>query len=79
MASLEQLIKEKSNRLNDIPLELQSVVIKQQKQVLDEILSLLNELDVKNGSIVISKENLKTIQIISDDLKNIWFIDWTHA
>lgn len=75
MASLEQLIKEKSNRLNDIPLELQSVVIKQQKQVLDEILSLLNELDVKNGSIVISKENLKTIQIISDDLKKVFLND----
>ena len=32
MASLEQLIKEKSKRLNDIPLELQNAVIKQQKK-----------------------------------------------
>lgn len=75
MASLEQLIKEKSNRLNDIPLELQNTVIKQQKQVLDEILSLLNDLDVKNGQIVISKENLRTIERISDDLKKVFLND----
>ena len=72
---LEQLIKEKSNRLNDIPLELQNTVIKQQKQVLDEILSLLNDLDVKNGQIVISKENLRTIERISDDLKKVFLND----
>lgn len=72
---LEQLIKEKSNRLNDIPLELQNAVIKQQKQVLDEILSLLNDLDVKNGQIVISKENLRTIERISDDLKKVFLND----
>ena len=75
MASLEQLIKEKSNRLNDIPLELQNAVIKQQKQVLDEILSLLNDLDVKNGQFVISKENLRTIERISDDLKKVFLND----
>ncbi len=72
---LEQLIKEKSNRLNDIPLKLQTTVIKQQKQVLDEILSLLNDLDVKNGQIVISKENLRTIERISDDLKKVFLND----
>lgn len=72
---LEQLIKEKSNRLNDIPLELQTTVIRQQKQVLDEILSLLNDLDVKNGQIVISKENLRTIERISNDLKKVFLND----
>lgn len=73
--SLEALIKEKTKRLEEIPLELQNVVIKQQKAVLDGIVSLLNDLDVKNGQIVISKENLKTIQVISDELKKVYLND----
>lgn len=73
--SLEALIKEKTKRLEEIPLELQNVVIKQQKAVLDGIVSLLNNLDVKNGQIVISKENLKTIQVISDELKKVYLND----
>jgi hypothetical protein len=73
--ALEQLLKQKSKRLEEIPLELQSVVIKQQKAVLDGIISLLNDLDVKDGQIVISKENLKTIQVISDELKKVYLND----
>lgn len=73
--ALEQLLKQKSKRLEEIPLELQSVVIKQQKAVLDGIISLLNDLDVKYGNIVISKENLKTIQVISDELKKVYLND----
>jgi hypothetical protein len=75
MASLEQLIKEKSKRLNDIPLSLQTTVIKQQKEVLDEILFLIGDLDVKNGQFVISKQNIKTIEKISDDLKKVFLND----
>lgn len=75
MASLEQLIKEKSKRLNDIPLELQTAVIKQQKDVLNEITLLLNDLDVKDGQFVISKENIKTIEKINDDLKKVFLND----
>ena len=72
MASFEELIKEKSKRLEDIPLALQDAVVRQQKEVLNEISSLLNELDIKNGEIVISKANLKTISVISDDLKKVF-------
>lgn len=75
MASLEQLIKEKSKRLNDIPLELQNAVIKQQKEVLNEITLLLNDLDVKDGQFVISKQNIKTIEKINDDLKKVFLND----
>lgn len=75
MASLEQLIKEKSKRLEDVPLSLQTTVMKQQKQVLDEILVLINDLDVKNGQFVISKQNIKTIEKISDDLKKVFLND----
>jgi hypothetical protein len=73
--ALEALLKEKSKRLEQIPLNLQTVVIRQQKQVLDEIMVLLNDLDVKNGQIVISKENLKTIQVISDEMRKVFLND----
>lgn len=75
MASFEKLLEEKSKRLESIPLELQDVVIKQQKQVVDEINALISELDIKDGQIVISKANIQTIAKISDDLKKIFLND----
>lgn len=75
MPSFEELIKEKSKRLESIPLALQTSVEKQQKAILDEIIILLNELEVKNGEILINKENLKIISLIDTDLKKVFLND----
>lgn len=75
MPSFEELIKQKSNKLSSVPLALQTAVEKQQKQFLDEILLLLNDLDVKNGEILITKANLDTIAKIDADLKKVFLND----
>lgn len=72
MPSFEELIKQKSKRLNDIPLALQTAFEKQQSGILDEVLMLLNDLDVKNGEILINKANLSIISKIDSDLKNVF-------
>lgn len=72
MPSFEELIKQKSKRLNDIPLALQTAFKKQQSGILDEILMLLNDLDVKDGEILINKSNLSIIFKIDTDLKKVF-------
>lgn len=75
MPSFEDLIKQKSKKLESVPLALQTVVEKQQKAIADEILLLLNDLETKAGQIVISKNNLELISRIDADLKKIFLND----
>ena len=72
MPSFEDLIKQKDKRLEEIPLELQTYAQKQQKKVLNDILSQLDKLDKVNGQIKINSKNLKAIAEISDELKSIF-------
>lgn len=72
MPSFEKLLKEKNNRLEEIPLELQTYAQKQQKRVLNDIISQLDKLDKVNGQIKINNKNLKAIAEISDELKSIF-------
>lgn len=72
MPSFEELIKEKSKRLESIPLKMQTAFDKQQKAVLDEISLLINELDIKAGQILINKNNLDLIAKIDTDLKKVF-------
>ncbi len=72
MPSFEDLIKQKSKRLEDIPLELQTLAEKQQGKILNEIIAKLDKLEKVNGQIKISSKNLRAIADISDDLKSIF-------
>jgi len=72
MPSFEALIKQKSDRLENIPLELQTIAQKQQKKILNEIIAQLDKLDKVNGQIKINSKNLKAITEISDELKSIF-------
>lgn len=72
MPSFEQLLKEKNKRLINIPLKLQTLVEKQQAAILEDIISLLSELTVKNGAYEITSQNLKIITKISDELKTVF-------
>jgi len=72
MPSFEDLLKDKTKRLADIPANLLTIAEKQQKRVLTDIISLLGELTIKNGAYEITKENIKTIAKISDELKSVF-------
>lgn len=72
MPSFEDLIKQKNKRLEDIPLELQTLAEKQQKRILNEIISELDKLERVNGKIKINNANLRAIADISDELKKIF-------
>lgn len=75
MASFESLLKEKNERLESIPLELQTIVEKQQREVLNGILSKLSRLTTVNGQYKIDSENIKIIAEISDELKKVLLND----
>lgn len=75
MPSFEELIKEKSKRLESVPLKFQTAFEKQQKAILDEIIALTNELDIKAGEILINKNNLDLISKIDADLKKVFLND----
>lgn len=72
MPTFEQLLKEKNKRLYDIPNELLTVVEKQQKIVLDDIIIQLSKLTTVNGQIKIDSGNIKQIALISDELKSVF-------
>lgn len=75
MPSFEELLKAKNKRLLSIPLKLQTVVQKQQNEVLNGIISKLNELSVKGGRYEITNENLKVIGLIDIELKEVLLND----
>lgn len=71
MPTLSDIISDKVDRLDSVPEAFNSKVIKSQKDIFNEILSLLNQLERKNGEIVISSNNLKIIDTILDDLEQV--------
>jgi hypothetical protein len=75
MPSFESLLKEKNERLESIPLELQTVVEKQQKKVLNDVISKLSKLKTINGQYKIDAQNIRIIAEISDDLKKVFLND----
>lgn len=72
MPSFEELLKEKNKRLEQIPLNLQTAIQKQQKKVLSKIIAQLDRLDKVSGQIKINSSNLRLISEISDELKGIF-------
>jgi len=72
MHSFETLLKQKNARLEEIPLELQTLAEKQQSRILNDIISKLDKLERVNGQIKISNANLRAIADISDELKDVF-------
>jgi hypothetical protein len=70
MTPLFDLIKQKSDRLNEIPLRMQTVAERTQKATLNDILYQLGKLELKDGQIKINAANLKAIAKISEELKS---------
>lgn len=67
--SLESIIKEKQRRLEDVPGKVLSQVEKTQKRIFEEIISLANELTLKDGFIEPTSKNLALVDRIVSDLR----------
>lgn len=67
----KKLIEEKIKVINKSPDDAFRLAKQAEKSVLNEILSEINKLEVKNGSIVMNRKNLLILEDISDDIKKI--------
>ena len=67
--TFEELIKEKTKRLEKIPLKFQTFLEKEQARILKDVLGKLNDLSTKGGYYEITAENINTIASITDELK----------
>lgn len=75
MSKLFDLIKEKNERLNSIPIKMQTAAEKQQRVVFNDIVKKLSQLDTDGELIRISSKNLKLINEISEELKSVLLND----
>ena len=73
MPTLQQIIAEKSNRLEAIPNKLINSVDKIQKGIFEELMGLIESLDTKDGKILLNKKNLVKIEGIVGKLSESVF------
>src|SRR3990167_8840096 len=73
MPTLQQIIAEKSNRLEAIPNKLINSVDKIQKGIFEELMGLIESLDNKDGKILLNKKNLVKIEGIVGKLSESVF------
>lgn len=80
MATLKEIIKEKSRRLQDVPDEFLTQVERTQKKIFNEIVGSLNKLQTKDGLIEISVKNLAVVdEIVAQLSKVVYGSDYTIA
>lgn len=71
MATLKEIIREKSKRLQDVPDEFLTRVERTQKKIFNEIVGSLNKLQTKNDKIIISVKNLAVVDEIIQQLSKV--------
>ncbi len=69
MPTLKELIEEKNNRLESVPGKLISSVEKNQKKIFDELIVLVDQLETKEGKILLTNSNLVQVEIIINKMK----------
>jgi hypothetical protein len=67
----KKLIEDKIKVINDSPDDAFKLAKKAEKSVLNEILSEINRLEIKDGSILMNRKNLLILEDITEDLKKI--------
>lgn len=67
--TLEKLIEQRIDRLESVPDKLQTVIEKNELKLFKQLLNDLGKLNVENGKIVASRENLAKITGIVENLK----------
>jgi hypothetical protein len=73
MPTLKEIIQKKSQRLEEIPDKLISSVEKTQKKIFDELIILIENLETKDGKILLSNNNLMKVEIIANRLSESIF------
>lgn len=68
--SLQAIVNQKNQRLEDIPNNLSNKVLKVQQGLFVEITSLINQLEVSAGALVMSEENLLRVETIIVQLQD---------
>lgn len=71
--TLNELVKKKIDRLDSVPDELLSVIDRQNEALFKQVLSDLGRLEMKDGKLVASKENLARINAIIENLQRVFF------
>lgn len=71
MATLSQIIKDKNDRLSQVPDEFLTQVEKVQKSIFTEFLTLAETIDRKGGFIVGDAKNINKIAVIIEDLRSV--------
>lgn len=69
--AIKEIISKISERLETVPDNLNSSVIKTQRQIVNEIIDLLSQLERKGDLIVMNKKNLLLIETIADKMKSV--------
>lgn len=69
--TISELIAKKNSRIDNIPSKFQTSVEKLQRDIFKKIIDEIGQLELKNGSIVMSEANLYRVQQINDQLKQV--------
>jgi hypothetical protein len=70
---MDEDIKDKFDRLDDVPREFTEGVERTQRQIMDRMEKLLSQMETKDGQFVFSDKNLAALESIDNELKNIFF------
>lgn len=73
MPTLTELIDKKLDNLHRYPDQLESAVDSQQKKLLREINTLLKDLELDGGNIIVSEANIAKINAIIEGMKDVFF------
>jgi len=80
MATINELIKQRIERLDSVPATLQTAIEKQQAKVFKQLLTDLKSLEIQDGKYVASRDNLAKISAITEQLKqNLFNKDYLEA
>lgn len=73
MGSLETIIRKKIDRLESVPNKFANTIGNAQKQIFEELLTLLESIDRKDGLIILSNANFIKIEQITNKLRQAVF------
>lgn len=71
--TIDDLLDDKADRLDDVPKEFVDAVSKLEPKILSEVEVLLSELEMKDGVMLLTEKNMSLIENVNQRLKNIIF------
>lgn len=71
--TLDELVKERLNRIQSVPAQLVTHVDRANEKIFNDILQELNQLETANGKVILSHKNLQISEQITNNLKKVVF------